>query len=90
MTIWDAIGFAAAALILLTFYQKRMIPLRLAALISNVAPALCIVSLRGLPPGQPPIAQADDANPLANSSLPTYRHLIPSTCAAPSPQAKSP
>jgi len=37
MTIWDAIGFAAAALVLLTFYQKRMIPLRLAALISNVA-----------------------------------------------------
>jgi hypothetical protein len=24
MTIWDAIGFAAAAMVLLAFYQKRM------------------------------------------------------------------
>jgi hypothetical protein len=37
MTIWDAIGFAAAALVLLAFHQKRMIPLRVTALISNLA-----------------------------------------------------
>ena len=37
MTIWDAIGFAPAAPVLLTFYQKRMIPLLLTPLISNVA-----------------------------------------------------
>jgi hypothetical protein len=37
MTIWDAIGFGASALVLLAFYQRRMIPLRVAALGSNVA-----------------------------------------------------
>jgi CRP/FNR family transcriptional regulator, cyclic AMP receptor protein len=37
MTIWDALGFVAAALVLLAFSQKRMIPLRAIALGSNVA-----------------------------------------------------
>ena len=37
MTIWDALGFVAAALVLLAFYQRRMIPLRAVALGSNVA-----------------------------------------------------
>ena len=37
MTIWNALGFVAAALVLLAFYQRRMIPLRAVALGSNVA-----------------------------------------------------
>ena len=37
MTFWDAIGFGASALVLLLFYQRRMVPLRVAALGSNVA-----------------------------------------------------
>ena len=37
MTIWDALGFIASALVLLAFYQRRMIPLRAVALGSNVA-----------------------------------------------------
>jgi len=37
MTFWDAIGFGASALVLLAFYQRRMVPLRVAALGSNVA-----------------------------------------------------
>jgi len=37
MSFSDAIGFIAAALVLVTFYQRQMIPLRLAALGSNLA-----------------------------------------------------
>ena len=37
MSFSDAIGFVAAALVLVTFYQRQMIPLRLAALGSNLA-----------------------------------------------------
>ena len=37
MTTWDVLDFVAAALRLLGFYQKRMIPLRAVALGSNVA-----------------------------------------------------
>jgi signal transduction histidine kinase len=37
MTFVDALGFVAAALVLVTFYQRQMIPLRLAALASNLA-----------------------------------------------------
>ena len=37
MTFSDGIGYIAAGLVLLTFCQKRMIPLRLAALGSNLA-----------------------------------------------------
>ena len=37
MTIWDALGFIASALVLLAFYKRRMIPLRAVALGSNVA-----------------------------------------------------
>lgn len=37
MTFTDRIGYVAASLVLLTFCQKRMIPLRLAALGSNLA-----------------------------------------------------
>jgi hypothetical protein len=37
MSFSDALGFVAAALVLVTFYQRRMIPLRVAALGSNVA-----------------------------------------------------
>jgi hypothetical protein len=37
MTIWDAIGFGGSALVVLAFYQTRMIPLRVAALGSNLA-----------------------------------------------------
>jgi CRP/FNR family transcriptional regulator, cyclic AMP receptor protein len=37
MTFWDAIGFGASALVLLAFYQRRMVPLRVAALGSNMA-----------------------------------------------------
>lgn len=37
MTFSDGIGYVAAGLVLLTFCQKRMVPLRLAALGSNLA-----------------------------------------------------
>ena len=37
MTFSDGVGYVAAALVLLTFCQKQMIPLRLAALGSNLA-----------------------------------------------------
>jgi hypothetical protein len=37
MTFSDGIGYVAAALVLFTLCQKRMIPLRLAALGSNLA-----------------------------------------------------
>ena len=37
MTLSDGIGYVAAVLVLLTFCQKQMIPLRLAALGSNLA-----------------------------------------------------
>jgi hypothetical protein len=37
MTICDAIGYLAAALVLFAFHQKQMVPLRIAALSSNVA-----------------------------------------------------
>ena len=37
MSFSDAIGFVAAALVLVSFYQRQMIPLRLAALGSNLA-----------------------------------------------------
>lgn len=37
MTFSDKIGYVAAGLVLLAFCQKRMIPLRLAALGSNLA-----------------------------------------------------
>jgi hypothetical protein len=37
MTFVDALGFVAAALVLVTFYQRQMITLRLAALASNLA-----------------------------------------------------
>jgi hypothetical protein len=32
MTLWDGIGYLAAALVLLAFCQKQMVPLRIAAL----------------------------------------------------------
>ena len=31
MTLWDGIGYLAAALVLLAFRQKQMVPLRTAA-----------------------------------------------------------
>jgi len=34
---WDACGYAASGLVLAAFYMKDMIPLRLAALASNLA-----------------------------------------------------
>jgi hypothetical protein len=37
MTPADAIGYVAAALVLVAFYQRHMIPLRVAALGSNLA-----------------------------------------------------
>lgn len=37
MTISDVIGYVAAALVLVAFYQRQMIPLRVAALGSNLA-----------------------------------------------------
>ena len=37
MTPADAIGYFAAALVLVAFYQRHMIPLRVAALGSNLA-----------------------------------------------------
>jgi hypothetical protein len=37
MTPVDAIGYVAAALVLVAFYQRHMIPLRVAALGSNLA-----------------------------------------------------
>jgi hypothetical protein len=33
----DAVGYCASALVLLTFYMKSMVPLRIAALCSNFA-----------------------------------------------------
>jgi CRP/FNR family transcriptional regulator, cyclic AMP receptor protein len=37
MTSWDAIGYLAAGMVLLAFGMKDMIPLRIIALISNLA-----------------------------------------------------
>ena len=37
MTFWDGVGYIAGALVLLAFHQKRMAPLRITALCSNVA-----------------------------------------------------
>ena len=37
MTISDVIGYVAAALVLVAFYQRQMIPLRVAGLGSNLA-----------------------------------------------------
>jgi hypothetical protein len=49
MTIWNVVGYRVSALVLLAFYQKRMIPLRAAALASNVAFIACGLAL-GLAP----------------------------------------
>jgi hypothetical protein len=37
MTLWDGVGYVAAALVVAAFYQRNMIPLRMAALGSNLA-----------------------------------------------------
>jgi hypothetical protein len=37
MRSWDFIGYVACSLVLLTFYMKDMVTLRIAALCSNVA-----------------------------------------------------
>jgi CRP/FNR family transcriptional regulator, cyclic AMP receptor protein len=34
---WDLVGYLAAAMVLVAFYQTRMVPLRIAALGSNLA-----------------------------------------------------
>jgi hypothetical protein len=34
---WDALGYVASALVLAAFYMKEMIPLRIAALASNLS-----------------------------------------------------
>jgi hypothetical protein len=40
INLWDVVGFIAAALVLVAFYMREMIPLRLAALCSN----LCFIA----------------------------------------------
>ncbi len=37
MNPWDLIGFAASALVFAAFYMKAMVPLRLIAMMSNLA-----------------------------------------------------
>jgi hypothetical protein len=37
MSIWDFTGYLAAGLVLVAFYMRDMVPLRLIALCSNVA-----------------------------------------------------
>jgi CRP/FNR family transcriptional regulator, cyclic AMP receptor protein len=37
MTFLNGVGYLASALVVLTFYMKDMVPLRIAALCSNVA-----------------------------------------------------
>ena len=37
MTVWDGIGYLASGLVLLAFYMKAMVPLRIVALGSNLA-----------------------------------------------------
>jgi hypothetical protein len=37
MSGWNVIGYLAAALVLVSFYQTKMIPLRIAAIGSNLA-----------------------------------------------------
>jgi hypothetical protein len=37
MRSWDVVGYIACALVLLTFYMKDMVSLRVAALCSNIA-----------------------------------------------------
>ncbi|MCP3462940.1 hypothetical protein [Bradyrhizobium sp. CCGUVB23] len=46
MTLSDAIGYLAAGLVLVTFCQRRMIPLRLAAIWHLLPTGLCSASLR--------------------------------------------
>lgn len=45
----DVVGYIASALVFLTFYMKRMIPLRLVALCSNVAFLLYALALHLAP-----------------------------------------
>ena len=49
MRLLDCIGYVACALVLLTFYMKDMVPLRVAALCSNFA-FLCYGLGLGLAP----------------------------------------
>ena len=37
MTVLNVVGYVASALVVLTFYMKDMVPLRIAALCSNIA-----------------------------------------------------
>jgi hypothetical protein len=37
MSLWDTVGYVAAALVLAAFCMRDMVPLRIAALCSNVA-----------------------------------------------------
>ncbi len=37
MTVLNVVGYVASALVVITFYMKEMVPLRVAALCSNVA-----------------------------------------------------
>jgi CRP/FNR family transcriptional regulator, cyclic AMP receptor protein len=37
MMLWDLLGYAAAILVLTTFYMRDMVPLRVTALCSNLA-----------------------------------------------------
>jgi hypothetical protein len=37
MSLWELIGYLAAALVLAAFYMREIIPLRVAALCSNLA-----------------------------------------------------
>jgi hypothetical protein len=37
MSLWESIGYLAAALVLAAFYMREIIPLRVAALCSNLA-----------------------------------------------------
>jgi CRP/FNR family transcriptional regulator, cyclic AMP receptor protein len=37
MMLWDLLGYAAAILVLSTFYMRDMVPLRVTALCSNLA-----------------------------------------------------
>jgi hypothetical protein len=37
MMAWDLVGYLAAAMVLVAFYQTQMVPLRIAALGSNLA-----------------------------------------------------
>jgi hypothetical protein len=37
MGLWESIGYIAAALVLIAFYMRDVVPLRLAAMCSNLA-----------------------------------------------------